>query len=170
VRSVLSAAFLVSCLGGCFVDALGLGDGSGGAGGASDSAGAPATTGGGGGQAPGTSTSETATVSTTAASTTATTVAMSSAESSTSTGITAQTCEEQYGTANGYSPCAETPTECHFGTIINYATNCNAVCAAHGGSCIDAYANGTNGCDGGTLGCAYMDFFDLVCVCTHDPI
>ncbi len=162
MRTAAVGVLLLPSLAACFVDLLGEGGttrpephgGGGGGSGSVGEAGAPLGT--------------TTGTGVTASATTAVTSTASSSAAATTTGGPTQTCAEQYGASDGYSPCVETPTECHFGTIINYAASCTEVCAAGGGTCLDAYGNGVNGCDGSTLGCDFDDYYNLVCACSHD--
>lgn len=53
-------------------------------------------------------------------------------------------CNELYDQAPGYLLCMETETECHFNANTN-GGDCNMMCAAYLGKCIDAFDN-SSGC------------------------
>jgi hypothetical protein len=76
------------------------------------------------------------------------------------------TCRELYGGVGGYYRCQETATTCEFYTNPSGSQSCDAVCAAGGGTCLDAwrelYPCGHR--EDRTCGFA-MD--DMICLCTR---
>ncbi len=77
-------------------------------------------------------------------------------------------CDMLYGSAAGYTLCAERVDECEFEARLSTTISCGDVCT--GGRCIEAYDNlSTMGiCTRlGALGCAHVGNNANICVCSR---
>ncbi len=84
-----------------------------------------------------------------------------------------KTCAQIYGAASNFQLCASTATECRFYTdVYPGSQTCQAVCAAHGGSCLDAkvpqgWQSSTERCsEVGDTSCTNSAYGHM-CYCSH---
>jgi len=83
------------------------------------------------------------------------------------------TCDELYGSTNGYFLCAERDDECEFFAVLE-RTSCDDACAAGAvaGTCTGNFGNssatGPDRCldSGGSFTCT-ADYTDHICVCSR---
>ena len=79
-------------------------------------------------------------------------------------------CTEQFGAAQNFELCQETPIACDF-YVNSGAQSCDGVCASFGGSCSDAWNDAGAGqhCvhDGG-VHCWDGAYEGIICQCTRD--
>jgi hypothetical protein len=77
-------------------------------------------------------------------------------------------CAATYSTAAGYkSLCLETAETCEL-AFASTVQSCEGLCAAHGGSCIDAFnITGTSCAHEDAIGCADATHSNALCICTR---
>lgn len=94
----------------------------------------------------------------------------SSEPGSSSEGGPPPTCQEVFGTAEGYISCTEAPGSCAFNVNV-YGASCNTLCGMFGHGCIDSINNpglgDGNECfdQGGEYDCNSVGKDTTICVC-----
>lgn len=77
-------------------------------------------------------------------------------------------CDSQYGTAESYLLCTQSPTECEFSVLLGGST-CRDLCSSLGGRCIRGYAGTEGSCSRDGDGSCEWERTDHVCVCSRGP-
>lgn len=93
----------------------------------------------------------------------------SGAGSSSSTGGDPPTCDELFGSVDGYQSCAQTDAACTFFVLSNNVS-CDTICGDADRECLRAWNDGSSACDFDTEhACSANNFSEQICQCGLAP-
>jgi hypothetical protein len=73
-------------------------------------------------------------------------------------------CDVKYGSVCGFKKCSETATQCTF--YYNGGGTCDNICQSHGGTCLKAQGDKSNGCTPDSTEKCQDYHSDGICTCT----